>query len=48
MIPKKLETRFDIRHMFIHRKLLEYFAARYVEPGTSPGKDISSANRDLE
>ena len=29
-------------YMFIHRMLLEYFAARYVEPGTMPKKDHSS------
>ena len=26
-------------YMFIHRMLLEWFAARYVEPGTMPKKD---------
>jgi hypothetical protein len=29
-------------YMFFHRMLLEWFAARYVEPGTMPEKDLSS------
>jgi hypothetical protein len=29
-------------YMFMHRMLLEHFAARYVEPGTIPKKDPSS------
>ena len=29
-------------YMFIHRMLLEHFAARYVEPGTMPKKELSS------
>jgi hypothetical protein len=29
-------------YMFIHRMLLAWFAARYVEPGTMPMKDHSS------
>jgi TIR domain/NACHT domain len=29
-------------YMFIHRMLLEWFAARYVEPGTMPKRDPSS------
>jgi hypothetical protein len=29
-------------YMLIHRMLLEWFAERYVEPGTMPEKDPSS------
>ena len=29
-------------YMFIHRMLLEWFAARYVEPGKTPKKELSS------
>ena len=32
-------------YMFIHRMLLEWFAARYVEPGTMPKKDIPSGEQ---
>ena len=31
-------------YMFIHRMLLEWFAARYVEAGTVPKKDLSSGD----
>ena len=30
--------------MFIHQMLLEWFAARYVEQGTSPGKEYVQGN----
>jgi hypothetical protein len=33
-------------YMFIHRMLLEWFAARYVEPGTMPKKDPASGEHD--
>jgi hypothetical protein len=37
MNPSSAELAAD---MFIHRMLLEWFAKRYVEPGTKPGEDI--------
>ena len=33
-------------YMFIHRMLLEWFAARYVEPGTCREKDPSSGGHN--
>jgi hypothetical protein len=33
-------------HMFIHRMLLKYFAARYVEPGVSPAEEVTAENKD--
>jgi hypothetical protein len=33
-------------YMFIHRMLLEWFAARYVEPGTMPRKDHLSGEHE--
>ncbi len=35
-------------YMFIHRMLLEYFAARYVEPGTTPRREVSSRDHQSD
>jgi NACHT domain len=31
-------------YVFLHRMLMEWFAARYAEPGASPSKDVTSVN----
>jgi hypothetical protein len=35
-------------YMFIHRMLLEWFAERYVEPGTDAKKGIASENAKFD
>jgi len=35
-------------YMFIHRMLLEYFAARYVEPGAHPTKQAVEGPKPVD